>query len=305
MEFLAKRWIVALVGCALLAGVPACDFETNAASLTLIGSIVPDETCTVKTGGGGQQAFLTSGVLDLSVGNSYWMFLMFSNNFQSAETLSTFKPTDLRIDPATVTIDRVDLQVSFPAELINAEMQVAMEELGLPLSAPPWSFVRGAAVTTQPGSQGVVIVDILPSKVGQVFRYMEQLQEGFGVQITVRIQISGFRMDGDRVKSSVLKYPIVLCNHCRVFHDVSIPEASQPVEPTGAAESGGTQLSFTMPCSPGQDDYMSVVGCGFLYGPHVTSDTCPLQRCLGPQNPTAPPILHCDNYDSYTVGAGL
>ena len=115
--------------------VSACDMETNPAAFSIMGNVIPDDSCEVKAQGGAAQAFRTMGILDLSLGTEYRVFLFLSNKFEDVATLKGFEPEDGRMDTSTITVQGLEITMLIEPALVSQEsVLVAMDEQGIPLT---------------------------------------------------------------------------------------------------------------------------------------------------------------------------
>lgn len=265
--------------------------------LALLGNVQPDDSCVVKaSSGGGQQIFLSNGILDVSVGTQYVMYMMARNSLPSLGAATGFEAEDARLDAGAIRIEsvQVELQVS-SAILTGPELVDRLTQLGVALNDPTrLSYSRPGATFVDPGGTGVLIVDVIPGNIGRALRAIPELTlPDTSVQVVAHIKAVGHRMDGVKVKSAEFSYPITICNNCRVAHVYPPEVARDPFNPNNPDGPLDVTLLDSV-CFPGADDMVPNAYCGALWGPASTGggDPCKLDRCLGTAGATT---LVCPN----------
>lgn len=317
-------WALALAAVVSLA-LGACGPE-SASTLQVLGNTIPDDACTVKAqGGGGQQAFRPSGVLDLSLGDAYYSYLMVTNQFPQFESATGYQPESLRVEPGDVTVTGVQVAlnadwenlVSIPAQVDTAygvELQEHFGDLGLSgefqqvFGGGPLYVQRMVSTNIAVGGTGVVIADVIPPHIGRALRGLQNLVDTDGtgadvVELIAQINIVGIRQDGKPVRSGTFFYPIKLCNGCLVA-DIYPPAIAQnpfnpPAgEPLSIEDALGTVSDGIVPCAVGADDAVTNAFCGAVWA----TGTCQQARCLG-----TPPgdNLVCPSDGTYFPPSGL
>lgn len=297
-----KRYAV-LLSVLALAGTGACD-GVNPSALQIVGNVVPDNSCQVKVQGGGQQVFLASGILDLSLGNRYKVHMMVNSKFPQFESLTGFQPGDGQLDGSTVFIDAINVVLQLPVNTqgpllalhgAEADFATAMAEMALAgIVATPTELTYSLPVQSviEPANAGVVIADIIPSKVGNFLRLFPELlpdANGEGksrFDLVAQLTVTGARADGRVVSSGTVNYPMVVCNNCLVDHKFVVSTASDPFvlnpaeldirEPLGDDDLGDA-------CLVGADQVVTNAMCGAIWGgpPGQEANPCSLIRCLG------------------------
>lgn len=303
-----KRQLVAIGGlvgfctAVLVVGV-SCDTESNPQAISILGNVLPDKEagiCVVRTSGGGQQAFLGGGILDLSITTSYGAFLMITNEFPDFESLTGFKTEHGRLDSGTIRLRKLNVTYSMdPALAASAAANAPALFTSLEISGDgTFSTSVPASGNVAPNSQGVAIADIVPEHVGQFLRAIPALTTGEKVNLVLDIQVEGLRADNATVKSGSFHYPITVCNNCLVFSNLSEASARQPFVATPPDDQpAATSLEDLIgdACAVGNDSAISngICGAGF-------ADECQLQRCLGLAAPPGMVALTCPN-DKFAV----
>lgn len=289
------------------AGLAACGDVPNPAALRIVGNIIPDDSCTVKTSGGAQQSFLARGILDVSIGTNYLAFLMVTNEFPEFEGVAQFQPEDARLDPSKITVDGLEIEIKLPSAIqeayrdgkaeiadfntaLNKAKDNGFEDLGfLPgendaaeYNSPTIKFFRPFAVSVEPNSSNAVITDIVPAPFGQAFRSLPGIEQN-QMEIILSIRAVGRRQDGVKVISGTFDYPLIVCYRCLVVDafDASSPIAQNPLNPSD----GSDPLKFEdlicegRPlCAAGNNTCVFNPYCGAVLPP---SASCARARCFG------------------------
>lgn len=275
-----RRWLHTTLLAALLA-VPvgsACGDEV-APALIVTGNIIPDEEegiCTVQTegGAGGQQSLLLRGILDLSIQNRYRAFIGVRNNFEAFSTLTGFQPSDGRLAPDTVTLTGADVRLEINEQLL-LQSPGALTALGaLGLGIPITYSVAGSG-TAQPDSDGVMLLELIPPGVGQALRSIAETVSS-DLEILLVIRAKGVRQDGRKIRSGPFRYPIRLCNNCRVSHEFPPDVAANPFNPPNADPLDPEDLGIR--CYRGQDEVVTNAVCGAFW---PEAGSCGQERCFG------------------------
>ncbi len=267
---------------ALLAG-SGCVGETPGDHwVQLVGNVIPDDSCTVKTAGGGQQVFLHDGRLDLAVTNNYRVFMMMNNTFEQFESLTGFQPEDLRLDPSTLLVKGLEVTLHFPAAIGTEEAQIVPfhQEAGTPAAVTDSiTYKVHDGTTIGPGEAGIVIVDVIPAHVGQALRAIPLLLESTALFV-MDLKAFGETAAGVEFKSAAFRYPIKVCNSCMVAHffpdAVAANPFNQPDDQNNLTEED-LVASEQPVCNPGNDFILTNAWCGAF----TEGGTCERQRCLG------------------------
>jgi hypothetical protein len=284
------------LGAAGMLATAACGDELPT-GLALLGNVQPDDSCVVKaTSGGGQQVFLSRGILDVSVGTQYYMYLMVRNSVPSLGAATGFEAEDARLDGGAVRIESVQVQLELSSAILTGpELVDRLTQLGVTLDDPTrLSYSRPGATFVDPGGTGVLIVDVIPGNIGRALRAIPELTlPDTAVQVVAHVKAVGHRLDGVKVKSAELSYPITICNNCRVAHVYDTAIARDPFNPNNPDGALDPSL-LSDACVPGADDAVTNAFCGALWGPASAGggDPCKLDRCLGTAGATT---LVCPN----------
>ncbi len=284
------------LGAAGMLATAACGDELPT-GLALLGNVQPDDNCVVKaTSGGTQQIFISHGVLDISVGTQYFLYLMVRNSMPTLGAASGFSVEDVRLDAGAVRIESLQVELEISSAILTApEVVDRLTQLGVTLDNPTrLSYSRPGAAFVDPGASSVLIVDVIPGNIGRGLRAIPELTlPDTSIQVVAHVKAVGHRLDGVKVKSAELSYPITICNNCRVAHVYETAVARDPFNPNNPNGPLDVGLLSEV-CVPGADDAVPNALCGALWGPASTGggDPCKLDRCLGTAGATT---LVCPN----------
>ena len=292
--------------------------------LYVVGNTVPEKsTCLVQAqGSGGQQAFRTNGVLDLSVRESYVAYLLVVNQAPQFESISGFEAEDGRLDQAMVMLDTATVTMSIAAQLVTDFEQVmgdASVSLGLPDSI--WGALETCDVQKctatydipisaelASGGTSAVIFDLIPANYGRILRHLPVfVQAGLDagpsvislgsadVELIFDVTLAGNRHDGKRVSSESFGYTVKVCNNCLVIDEYPEAVALNPFQPADGSEPITVDEIVGDLCAPGSDEPVSNAWCSVVY----SVGSCQQTRCLtgiGQATPTgSEPTLYCPN----------
>ncbi|MEE2779808.1 MAG: hypothetical protein VYE15_04735 [Myxococcota bacterium] len=309
--------VVSLLG---LSWAVACDVP-NPPALTVLGNVAPDDSCTVKVEGGGQQAFIFEGVLDVSLGTQYIGNFMVENNFPQFESLTGFQPQNAQLDGSTVNLDKVNVALRLPVTvegipvLFNAagnavpEVQEHITDLqtgyGVTVDATLSTLTYELPIqfTIPSTGTGLALAKLIPAHVGHLFRLLPELlptNDNVSLATVVDFSVSGVRMDGRRVTSATVSYPINICHNCLVAQVFPETTAVSPFSPPGDSEplTEDEIMPNGVACYLGADVTVTNAVCGLKWpgpGPGDLNE-CARNRCLGKGNvATGAENLVCDS----------
>ena len=241
-SFFVRAVVIGAVG---LLALPACGgnssdpgdggkASTNEKSLFLVGVLdINQSDCVAK--GDKNGAVLAKGRLDLAFSSSYTARLLVGNQFQSAASTTSAPETE------RVTLSGADVSLATAG--------------GTPLehySTVGTGFIDAAADTA---AYGAMAATLIPTGLHEV----ASLQGDEPLVATIKV--TGEALDGTKMTSSALTFPIDVCTGCLVQYP---PEAADPTQATGAGYRCATAAPAgpgPMPCTLGQDMPFSCIQC--------------------------------------------
>lgn len=307
---LRARIALLILSVGVLFGSFACDVP-NPPALVVLGNVVPDDSCTVKVEGGGQQAFLFEGTLDVSLGATYQAHFMVENNFPQFESLTGFQPQNAQLDGSTVNLDKVIVTLRLPKTdtgqtilAANLATPGVVEQVGNPPGAgilanlgvtvapdlETLEYVQPIQFTIAPTATGLAFAKLIDIPVGNLLRLLPELvpaadNSSSRLKLLADFTVSGVRMDGRRVNSAVFSYPITVCHNCLVSHIFPESTAVSPYSPPGDSEplTDDEIMPDGRACTLGSDKPVTNAICGAIWpgpGPGDPNE-CARDRCLG------------------------
>ena len=268
----------ALLTLGSLAGF-GCGSEV-APALVVMGQTVPDDTCVVKAQGGAQQAFLSFGILDLSLGDQYVGYLMIANNFPEYAGLTGAQANEGTLDPSDILLHGMEVTLRIDQTLLLAdEVLIRYGEVFGQAPVFPLNYSVPAAGSVPNGGSSAIIAAVIPQAIGSVLRAVPEIANGDTVIAVAEISVLGFRQDGLPITSGKFYYPVHLCNNCLVDHIYDEALALNPFNPPDPDDALDLSAVGTV-CVPGQDERVSNAFCGATWG-MLADDACALNRCLG------------------------
>jgi hypothetical protein len=182
------------------------------------------------------QAFISSGVLDVSLQSQYEGIFLVAN-----QMVPEVNPNQLQTETSIVTIQGAIVRVT--------------DRNGINVRP---NFTRLTAATIPPSSGGVpgfapVSVTIVDRMAIEGTPDIAQLQLGFGgaVRLVTYVRFYGKTTGGQSVESNEFEFPVDVCNGCLV-NFTNDPSAQTPncIPTAGSSTSTGTPQ---LPCTLGQD----------------------------------------------------
>lgn len=327
MKLIAHRLLA--LGLTALLALTSCGTEIGGA-FYIVGNTVPEtSTCLVQAqGGGGQQKFRSSGVLDLSVRSSYVGYLLVVNQAPQFETVTGFAAEDGRLDQSMIVLDRAEVTMSMAAPIVSDHQQVMGEaSLSMGLTDSIWGTGQtcNAKVCTtnytipisgelQPGGTAAVIFDMLPDNYGRILRHLPiwvQAGESAGpadvqlgnatLNLLFEVTLHGARHDGTEVSSEGFNYSVEVCSSCMVRNEFPPQLALNPLAPPQPFEPIEIDELVADLCAPGSDEQVSNAWCSVAFA----LGSCQQERCLsgvGQPTPNGSDLtLYCPD-DGVTYG---
>ena len=328
---------------AALAVLPACGTEIGAV-LYVTGNTLPEEEeCLVQaSGGGGNQSFISVGVMDLRLTDAYRVNLMVQNQAPQFEGLTGFQVQDGRLDGQMVTLKSAKIRLTAPRDALtdyvgiegtdrtNAIFTQVAVDLGLFTLADPSnasdfdSLWRCDAVTgecessydvptsaqIEVAAQGAVSFDLIPANYGQMLRHMSLFVDASGdgslgtgtLEVVLSVTLHGTRHDGKSISSQTWTFPVTVCNGCLL--EVSGLQSAQVEDPVNPVGADPVAPDdYIKTCFPGSDEKVYDVWCSFMYPVDDPDLGCQRTRCL---EGTGQPSPAAGNADSslYCPGDG-
>ncbi len=292
--------------------------------LYIVGNTVPEKsTCLVQAqGSGGQQAFRSKGVLDLSVRESYVAYFLVVNQSPQFESISGFETEDGRLDQSMIILDTATVTMSMSSNVVAEYNQVMAEaSISLGLSDSIWgggqtcdaqkcttTYDMAISAELISGGTSAVIFNLVPPNYGRILRHLPifvqaGLDEGpaainlgvADIELLFDITLSGRRHDGKRVSSEPFNYSVEVCNNCLVLDEFPAAVALNPFQPADGSEPVTVDEIIGDLCAPGSDEVVTNAWCSVAYG----VGTCQQIRCLngiGEATPTGSELtLYCPN----------
>lgn len=210
-------------------------------------AITRQSQCMVRIGAAPQFIWL-NGVLDLAITNHYWLFPHFKNMLPpiqevAEESVANLYPRETHYVNVHKAYVHVNLGAFYGVSL-NAQEQayvVSIREDG---------FEVPVALGIEPGGDGTVAVEVIPTELGNLLRKKILTYPGAsspGIWITVVVQLEGRTQDLWSVHSNEFEFPVKLCYGCLIR-----PTTNNPNEPP---------VSANIPCFPGQDEGVDDTFC--------------------------------------------
>lgn len=302
MNSMAHRLLA--LGLTALLALTSCGTELGGA-FYIVGNTVPEtSTCLVQAqGGGGQQKFRSSGVMDISVRPSYVAYLLVVNLAPQFETVSGFAAEDGRLDQSMIVLDRASVTMSMASSIVF-EYQELMGNVSLSLGLTDsiWgggqtcnakrcttSYSIPVSGELQAGGTAAVIFDLLPANYGRILRHLPIWVEAeadtnpsnidFGpaaLDLLFEVKLHGTRHDGKAVSSETFNYSVQVCNNCLVRHEFPLGVATSPLDPPGEEEPLNVTEIIGSLCAPGSDESVVNAWCSVAFA----NPSCQQQRCL-------------------------
>jgi hypothetical protein len=196
----------------------------------------PDTSCELKVTGG-QQAFISSGFLDLAVTNEYWMFPQFINGLTESNEVTGLGPEQLRLDNNTISLKGARVYYDIG--------DVGLGTLSPALELPQHQYIPMTGFV-EADAEGLTAIQIVPPLVGEILRFAPKLQKRYSsAQMILRIVFEGKLLDGSLVKSNEFEYPVTVCNGCLISYGVA---------PSSCCDPAFWEDIPDAPCILGQDD---------------------------------------------------
>ena len=230
----------------LLTGVLAgCAPEGTPQALTLEGNSVvgAQVSCTVKASSGGE--IRSVGTLDLLFANSYLMFPIVSNRLPEASETSLLEAAEGAAEPHGVVLTGARLW--FEIDGLLGQWDGGETILPDEIFAPTSGYM-------DPDGELVVQVEALPASVVDLLDGDMVFDSIYtGGYLIVHMVIEGRKIDGTKVRSNELLYPINVCRGCLMYW---------PIEPTTCCDAVVTEAIV---CFPGQDEAIPCdIGCSVV-----------------------------------------
>jgi len=230
----------------LLTGALAgCAPEGTPQSLLLEGNsaVGAKASCALVASAGGETRSV--GTLDLLFANSYLMFPVIRNSLPKASAVSLLEEGEGAAEPHGVVLTGARLWFEIDGLLgqWDGGETVLPDEIFVPTSG-----------YMNPDGLIVVQVEALPASVVNLLDGDMVFDSIYtGGYLIVHIVIEGRKLDGTKVRSNELLYPINVCRGCLMYW---------PIEPTTCCDAIVTE---TVVCFPGQDEAIPCdVGCAVV-----------------------------------------
>ena len=183
----ALKTRLSILSTLVLFGLSSCGTEIGA-TLYVVGNTVPQKsTCLVQAqGGGGQQAFRSRGLMDLSITSNYVAYFLTVNQAPQFESISGFEAESGRMDQSMVTLDTANITMSMSSAVVGQyNIEMGQASLSLGLSDSIWgtgqtcdasrcttSYTLPISAELPPSGTGAVIIDLVPHNYGNILRHL-------------------------------------------------------------------------------------------------------------------------------------
>jgi hypothetical protein len=173
--------------------------------------------------------FLPYGVIDTTFGTSYYSILLIGN-----QLVQRGSKNQVRTETARITLKGAEVTVLDDQDNALAEFTV-----------PGTGFVDPGE--GEEAGYGAMGAELLPPNLGVAA----------GDRLVVEVRVFGDTLGGDEIESSVLRYPIYVCNRCLIAYPA---DADDPVQP-GYQCSTAKEPTEAVPCFFGQDNLIDCRHC--------------------------------------------
>lgn len=237
----SKVFIARLAAMAVLIGtlptLVTCERENPRALFVYDVMAVSSRTDCVIQPGQRAQAVMSSGIMDVMLTNTYYMYPRFKNMLTNSLTLINEGPTSLQTEVNYLSIKGAVSWLDLGE--LNGDLDGAQQQSYL-VDGIQHTVSAGLA----PEEEGAVGIEVIKAEVGNMLG--EQLRAKKGTQealdINVYVMLQAENLAGEVIYSNEMGFPIKVCYGCLI------------------APSSSTQVS-EMPCFPGQDYGVPWVMC--------------------------------------------
>lgn len=201
----------ALAALGLTATLGGCQDRDFGLSITHVVPLTAS-SCALAT-----NSFLSGGVVDLALRDSYTLYPAITNNLGSINEIKEYTELDGRLDTSDIVLRSASIEYT-TLDTLSAEIQ---SPTVVPLSG-----------TVPAGGSLVIGVEALSSGILSQLRDADEflLIDDSGaarpvrstIKIIARMRIEGETLDGKDVESSEFLFPIEICNGCRVTYDAPL-----------------------------------------------------------------------------------
>jgi hypothetical protein len=194
----------------------------------------------------GANTFISRGVLDLFVTDTYVISPLVRNNMVASESI---RFTGLGGGAGGLQ------GTNWEANSVNFNRAVAEFEgpsgLGVPIPRSLPLTISGSVI---PGGSAAVSLQVVTSTIAGFLRQSDLLnQPGSSFTLLVKLKFFGTTAGGTEVDSNEFVYPITVCNGCLLQYPTEAIDTTFPV-PNCRNFSDFDTVTADVPCFPGQDE---------------------------------------------------
>ncbi|NOZ02219.1 MAG: hypothetical protein GXP54_10060 [Deltaproteobacteria bacterium] len=246
-------------------------------------AMTSQQQCSIRPGSGAQ-TIRPYGILDLAIGNTYWLFPRFVNQMPTlAETSGEGPQTMVAKETNFLSVFKAETKIAFGPDFVNASdptdqtslatifhSQQEMEKWLAILNQWSDNWTQSiVAAGAEPSAEGIVAVQAIRPDLGnamfdRIFDWItRKLVTSPGYWLTLKVRIKAMTQDMKEITSNVMWFPVEICWCCLCQCDTNHPDVPS---------------SNRVPCFPGQDDALPAT----LWPMLADHPECCLEKCWGP-----------------------